>query len=262
MTDYVRTPDGTSIAYDRRGHGPTVILIGGAGQFRAVDPVTGHLADLLGERGWTVVNYDRPGRGDSGGEPPFGLAGEVAAVRALIAAHGGAATLYGSSSGAAIALAAAAADPRAVTRLLLWEAPLGEENDTEGAEFVTDLRKVIAEGDPERTLAFFMQDMPPEWFEGMRRGEHWPLFARMAPTTQADAEALAWTQSQPRRELWRDITAPTFVLLGGEAPPYFRAAADSLVANLANARQVQVPGSGHAWPPAEMASALEPLLTS
>ena len=259
MTDYLTTTDGTSIAYDRRGTGPTVILIGGAGQFRAVDPATRDLTDLLGGRGWTVVNYDRPGRGDSGGGPLFTLAGEVAAVRALIAAHGGAATLYGSSSGAAIALAAAAEVP-GVTRLLLWEAPLGEENGTDGAEFVADLRKVIAEGDPERTLAYFMQDMPPEWFQGMRQGEQWPLFARMAPTTQADAEALAWTQSKPRRELWRDITAPTVVLLGHEAPPFFQAAADSIVANLANARQVEAPGSGHAWAPAEMADALEPLL--
>jgi pimeloyl-ACP methyl ester carboxylesterase len=261
MTDYLTTDDGVRIAYDRRGTGPAVILIGGAGQFRAVDPHTTELTDRLGGLGWTAVHYDRPGRGDSGGEPPFTLAGEVAAVRALIAAHGGAAHLYGSSSGAAIALAVAAEDP-GVRRLLLCEAPLGEENGTDGAEFLETLRPVIAAGDPERTLACFMADMPPEWFRAMRDGAQWPLFARMAPTVQADAEALAWTQSKPRRELWRDVAGPAVVLLGRGAPLFFRVAAASLVANLADAHQVDVPGSGHRWPPAEMAVALDRLLRS
>jgi pimeloyl-ACP methyl ester carboxylesterase len=259
MTDYVKTDDGIRIAYDRRGTGPAVILIGGAGQFRAVDPVTAELTDRLGERGWTVVHYDRPGRGDSGGEPPFTLAGEVAAVRALIAAHGGEATLYGSSSGAAIALAVAAEDT-GVRRLLLWEAPLGEENGSDGADYLAELRTVIAGGDPEAILAHFMADMPAEWFRAMREGEHWPLFARMAPTVQADAEALAWTQSKPRRDLWRSITGPAFVLLGRDAPEFFQAAADSIVANLARAQRVEAPGSGHSWPAGEMADALDRLL--
>ncbi|HET6530527.1 MAG TPA: alpha/beta hydrolase [Actinoplanes sp.] len=262
MTDeYLKTENGMNIAYDRRGTGPVVILIGGAGQFRAVDPATAELTDRLGEHGWTVIHYDRPGRGDSGGDPPFTLAGEVAAVRALIAAHGGQATLYGSSSGAAIALAVAAADP-GVRGLLLWEAPLGEENGTDGADYLAELRPVIAGGDPEAILAHFMADMPPEWFRAMRDGAHWPLFARMAPTVQADAEALAWTQSTPRRDLWRSVTRPVYVLLGRDAPEFFQAAADSLVANLAQARRVEVPGSGHTWPAGEMADALDRLLRS
>ena len=146
-------------------------------------------------------------------------------------------------------------------RLLLWEPPLGEENSADGAEFARELAGVIAEGDPERTLRYFMQDMPPEWFEGMRASDHWPLFARMAPTALADAEALAWTQSEPRGELWQNITVPAFVLLGHDAPQFFHAAADSLVANLADARKCEVPGSGHSWPPDAMSGALIALLT-
>jgi pimeloyl-ACP methyl ester carboxylesterase len=254
MTDYVKTQDGTRIAYDRRGAGPAVILIGGAGQFRAVDPVTRELTEALGARGYTVVDYDRPGRGDSEGTPPYTLAGEIAALRALIAEHG-AATLYGSSSGAAIALAAATELP-GVRRLLLWEVPLGPELGTDGAEFLDGVRREVAGGDPERILGFFMRDMPPEWFEGMRRGPQWPLFARMAPTVAADAEALAWTQSQPRRTLWQGITVPTVVLVGRDAFPFFHDAADSIVAALPNARRATVEGSGHGWAPADMADAL------
>jgi pimeloyl-ACP methyl ester carboxylesterase len=261
MTEFLVTEDGTSIAYDRRGAGPVVILIGGAGQFRAVDPMTGELTGLLGERGFTAVDYDRPGRGDSSGTPPFTLAGEVRAVRALIAAHGGSATLYGSSSGAAIALAAAASIP-GVDRLLLWEAPLGPDGGTEGAEFLADVRKAVAGGDPETILGTFMRDMPPEWFQGMRQGPAWSRFARMAPSVEADAEALAWTQSKPRKELWRPITVPAVVLVGSQAFPFFHDAADSIVANLADARRMTVEGKGHGWAATDMADAIVSCLLS
>jgi pimeloyl-ACP methyl ester carboxylesterase len=83
----------------------------------------------------------------------------------------------------------------------------------------------------------------------------------MAPTVQADAEALAWTQSAPRRELWADVTAPTVVLLGTSAFPFFSDAADSIVAALPDAVRAEVPGSGHGWQPADMAEVLASHLT-
>jgi pimeloyl-ACP methyl ester carboxylesterase len=134
--------------------------------------------------------------------------------------------------------------------------PLGPELGTDGAEFLAGVRQEVAGGDPERILGFFMADMPPEWFEGMRRGPQWPLFARMAPTVAADAEALAWTQSRPRRMLWRGITVPVVVLLGRAAFPFFHDAAESIVAALPNARRATVEGAGHGWAPAAMADAL------
>jgi pimeloyl-ACP methyl ester carboxylesterase len=255
MTQYVETADGVRIAYDREGSGQPLILIGGAGQFRQVDPTTTALTAELAARGFDVVHYDRPGRGDSTGEPPFTLAGEVAAVRALVEEVGGRAALYGSSSGGAIALAAAARIP-GVTQLVLWEVPLGEEGGSDGAEFFAGIRELVGSGDREETLRRFMEGMPPEWFEAMRTGPHWPAFERMAPTVHADAEVLAWTQSAPRRELWADVTAPTVVLLGTSAFPFFSDAADSIVAALPDAVRAEVPGADHGWQPADMAEVL------
>jgi pimeloyl-ACP methyl ester carboxylesterase len=255
MAQYVQTADGVRIAYDREGGGQPLILIGGAGQFRQVDPVTSALTTELAARGFDVVHYDRPGRGDSGGEPPFTLAGEVAAIRALVEVVGGRAALYGSSSGGAIALAAAARIP-GVTQLVLWEVPLGEEGGSDGAKFLAGIRTIVESGDREETLRQFMDGMPPEWFEEMRTGPHWPAYERMAPTVQADAEALAWTQSAPRRELWADVTAPTVVLLGTSAFPFFCDAADSIVAALPDAERAEVPGADHGWQPADMADVL------
>jgi pimeloyl-ACP methyl ester carboxylesterase len=255
MTEFVETADGVRIAYDREGSGQPLILVGGAGQFRAVDQATQALTTELASRGFDVVHHDRPGRGDSGGEPPFTLAGEVAALRALVELLGGRASLYGSSSGGAIALAAAAEIP-GVERLVLWEVPLGDEGGPDGAEFLAEIEQRVASGNREETLRRFMDGMPPEWFEGIRNGPQWPFYERMAPTVQADAEALAWTQAAPRKELWAGITTPTVVLLGTTAFPFFSDAADSIVASLAHAERAEVPGANHGWQPADMADAI------
>lgn len=252
MPESVQTADGVEIVYDREGSGQPLILIGGAGQFRAVDPPTRALTTELAARGLDVVHYDRPGRGDSTGDPPFTLAGEVTALRALVEAVGGHAALYGSSSGGLVALAAAAAIP-GVGRLVLWEVPLGEEEGSDGAELLAAVKERVEAGDREGALRRFMAGMPPEWFEGMRRGPHWPLFERMAPSVQADAEALAWSQSAPRAQLWSGITAPTVVLVGTTAFPFFSVAADSIVGALPHAERAEVVGAGHRWEPGDLA---------
>lgn len=255
MTEYVKTAGGVEIGYDREGEGPAIVLVGGAMQMRAADESTRRLTTELAARGLTAVHYDRPGRGDSHGEAPFTLAGEVAALEALVTEHGGSALVYGSSSGAAIALAAACTLD-GIVGLVLWEPPFSDELGGDGDAFLQELRAVIAQGDGEATVRFFMRGMPPEWFEGMRKGPDWPLLERAAPSLEADAEALAWTQSAPRRELWSRVRIPTVVLLGESAFPLFEAAADSVVGSVAGATTVRIPGSGHGWEPGDLADAI------
>ncbi|MGY1751766.1 alpha/beta fold hydrolase [Blastococcus sp. SYSU D01042] len=255
MTEYALAADGTRIAYDREGAGQPLVLIGGAGQFRAVDADTRLLTGELARRGFDVVHHDRPGRGDSGGEPPFGLAREVAAVRALLDLVGGRAWLYGSSSGGAIALAAAA-ELDGVERLFLWEVPLGPECGADGPAYLSAVRDLVAAGDREAVWRLYTDGMPPQWFRDMRDGPRWPLYERMAPTLEADAEALAWTQSAPRSRLWAGITAPAVVLVGTGTFAFMHDAADALVAALPAAERVHLPGSGHRWQVSDLADRL------
>ena len=248
------TPVGP-IAYDREGSGPPVVLVAGAFQFRGFDPDTRELAAELGRRGLTAVNYDRPGRGDSPGEPPFTLAGEVAVLRAF-AAELGPVALYGSSSGAAISLAAAAAGVP-VTRLVLWEAPVGDDAADSAAADLAGLRAELATGDAERAVLYFMKDMPAEWREGARQGPAWPTMCALAPSLEPDVESIAWTQSGPsRRELLAGVTAPTLVLLGERTLPMFPPAADALAAALPDARQARVAAADHRWELPALADAL------
>jgi pimeloyl-ACP methyl ester carboxylesterase len=167
MTEFVTSADGTRIAFDIEGEGPAVILIAGAMQFRAFDPTTVELAHQLASRGFTVVNYDRRGRGESGSENAGVLDREVEDVAALVERVGGRAALYGSSSGSAIALWAAQAGVGA-TRLALWEPPLTLEGEGDGGEFYRGLRARVEAGDNDGAVEYFMRDMPPEWLAGSK----------------------------------------------------------------------------------------------
>ena len=91
--------DGTTIAFDLLGDGPPVILVCGGSTDRTANAP---LADLLAEQ-FTVFNYDRRGRGDSGNTAPYAVEREVEDLDAVIAAAGGSASVYGTSSGGALA---------------------------------------------------------------------------------------------------------------------------------------------------------------
>src|SRR5262245_33409005 len=103
----VTSADGTAIAYETTGHGPALILVDGAMCYRDAGPMR-PLAALLNER-FTVHLYDRRGRGESTDTQPYAVVREVEDVRALIEAAGRQAYVYGISSGAALAMRAAAA---------------------------------------------------------------------------------------------------------------------------------------------------------
>src|SRR6266853_369208 len=84
--------DGTTIAYDMIGGGPAVILVAGAFSYRKY-PASVQLADLLAQH-FTVFNYDRRGRGDSGDTKPYAVEREIEDIQALIDEAGGSAYLY------------------------------------------------------------------------------------------------------------------------------------------------------------------------
>jgi pimeloyl-ACP methyl ester carboxylesterase len=259
MTEYATSSDGTRIAFDRYGSGPAVIFVPAAIQFRALSPQTGELANSLADQGFTVVVYDRRGRGETAAAGPFTLAAELADLRALIGAVGGRAGLVGNSSGGAIALAAASAG-LPVTALALWEVPLDDELGSEGAEFLTGLRERVEAGDQVGTIEFYMRDMPPEWLERAKRSPVWPVMASISPTLIPDAEALAWTQSAPHKDLFGSIGVPVLAMYGTEALPLFPRAAEAVVAAVPDGRMATVAGREHGWDVKEMTTALADFL--
>ena len=118
MAFRVTSNDGTTIAYDRKGSGPAVVLVGGGLDDGAENaPLVPALAEHF-----TVYNYARRGRGASGFTEPYAVEREIEDLDALIAEAGGSAHLFGASSGGALALEAAAAGS-AIDTIAVWEVP-------------------------------------------------------------------------------------------------------------------------------------------
>src|SRR5215472_8584973 len=122
----VQSADGTIIAFDQLGKGPALILVGGALEQRALNSETAQLAPLLAEH-FTVLHYDRRGRGDSTNMQPYAVEREIEDIDALITEAGGSAFLFGISSGAALALEAAIKLGDKVKKLAMYEAPYNDD---------------------------------------------------------------------------------------------------------------------------------------
>jgi alpha-beta hydrolase superfamily lysophospholipase len=98
-------------------------------------------------KNFTVLNYDCRGRGDSGDTQPYAVEREIEDIKALIDQAGGSAALYGTSSGATLALKAAAGG-LGISKLVLWEPNFLVDNSRPAlpTDYVTHLNELVATG--------------------------------------------------------------------------------------------------------------------
>jgi pimeloyl-ACP methyl ester carboxylesterase len=149
------------------------------------------LAEQLAQR-FSVINYDRRGRGGSGDTAPYAVEREIEDLGALITEAEGTASIYGHSSGAGLALNAVASG-LPITRLVLHEPPYGpdDEESTRGArELAENVRAALAENRRAEAIELFFtaSGMPPEMVEGMSSD---PKMLAVAPTMPYDFEVRA-----------------------------------------------------------------------
>ncbi|MGH2602517.1 MAG: alpha/beta fold hydrolase, partial [Dehalococcoidia bacterium] len=188
-TPSVTSKDGTSIAFDRLGNGPAVVLVGGIlGDRSQQAPV----AELLAAR-FTVFNYDRRGRGESGDTPPYAVAREFEDLEAVIDAAGGSAMVYGTSGCAILALEAAAHGRASkIAKLALWEPPyiIAGSRPPPPRDYQAQLRELLSQGRRGDMVELFMTQavgMPAEIVGQMRSAPWWPAQEALAPTLIYDA---------------------------------------------------------------------------
>jgi pimeloyl-ACP methyl ester carboxylesterase len=251
--------DGTSLAFDRLGSGPPVVLVCGGSVDRMADAA---IAQELASD-FTVFNYDRRGRGDSGDTPPYAIEREVEDVDAVIGAAGGSAFLWGSSSGAVLAMIAAAGGVPA-TKLALWEPPfILDENARPPADQVEQYERMIAEGRRGDAAEYFMSKvvgMPPEFVTGARSQPWWGKTEALAHTLAYDARIMG-DYSLPI-ERAASVKVPTAVFAGGADMPWMRDTAAALADALPNGEVRVLDGQGHDVDPAVLAPALEEFFLS
>jgi pimeloyl-ACP methyl ester carboxylesterase len=225
----VRSRDGTQIAYDRLGGGEPIVLVSGASTSRAVHS---ELAKSLASD-FTVLNYDRRGRGDSGDTLPYSVQREIEDIGAVITAAGQSAAVFGNSSGAVLALRAAAAG-LPITRLALWEPPFFVDPDAprRQQEYVSKLTRLLAAGRRGDAMALFMSTvgLPQEMIAGMRRSPAWPDMEAVAHTLAYDAAVMG--DSTVPTTLISSVKVPTLILTGGNSGAWADSAARALTATM------------------------------
>jgi pimeloyl-ACP methyl ester carboxylesterase len=232
----VTSRDGTRITFDRSGLGPTLILVVGAFNDRATGAP---LARAL-ERHFAVFNYDRRGRGESGDTVPYAIEREIEDLDALIAEGGSSAVVFGYSSGAILALRAAARG-LAISHLALYDPP---PTGGKAAEIAPQLAALIAEdrrGDAVELFQIEAVGLPPAVVAQMRTAPFRPGLEKSAHTLVYDSQILAAFPAG----LLAAIAVPTLVINGEHSHPVLRQAAQSLADALPQGRHHTLSGQGH-----------------
>ncbi len=257
----VISKDGTTIAFDKNGNGPALILVGGSFEQRAMDSETSQLAaQPLLSRHFTVFHYDRRGRGDSTDTQPYAVEREVEDIEALIDEAGESAFLSGISSGGALAMEAAIKLGKKVKKLAMYEAPYNFRDGDTGNElkkFRENFRQAMAAGRRGDAVGHFliMLGMPAEQLDEMRQLPMWPMWEAIAPTFHYDAALMGDDGSIPTERAAR-ITAPALLMNGGASSPSMYITAKTLANAIPNGQHLTLDGQTHVV----SADALAPVL--
>jgi pimeloyl-ACP methyl ester carboxylesterase len=253
----VASKDGTPIAVEITGSGPAIVLVSGGSVDRGSN--AGLAAVLASD--FTVYNYDRRGRGDSGDTAPYAVELEIEDIAAVIDAAGGHGHLYGSSSGAGLALEAAAAGA-SVDRLVLWEPPYNlDPAGRPPADSVAQLDRMIGEGRRGDAAEFFMTRMvrlPAEFAAYARTQPWWAAQEALAHTLAYDARVMG-DYSVPTATAAK-VACPTIILTGGGSFPFFRPTAEALAAAMPDARTAVLDGQEHNVDPTVLGPAIAEFL--
>ncbi|WP_194927264.1 alpha/beta fold hydrolase [Catenulispora pinisilvae] len=249
QTAHIKSQDGATLAVDTVGEGPVVILVGGA--FNDRGTVAGVAAELAPR--FTVVTYDRRGRGEStdpvreaGGG--FDVQNEIDDLAAVIENVGGRAHLFGHSSGGILVLEAALRG-LPVDSVAVYESPFRADPDLPHppADFLNRITALADQGDRDGAASLFLGEaigLPPEIVSGMKHGPVWDFFLDKALTLPYDV-AFARPSELVDRDRLATLRLPVLAVYGDQTPPGLMAGAKVVADSVPGARLVVLPGQDH-----------------
>lgn len=248
-TRFATSADGTRIAYEVHGSGPALVLVDGALCQRSMGPARS-LAEQLAPS-FAVHAYDRRGRGESGpGETTYAVEREIEDLAAVIGAAGGHGHVFGSSSGAALALAAAQSGVR-IDRLALYEAPfiVDDSHAPHDPGLPARMRSLVDQGRRGDAVRLFLRTVgaPGPMIAVMRLLPVWKKLTGVAHTLPHDLTiVIDRQQGRPLPEgLYDAVAAPTLVIAGGKSPEYLRNAQAAVAGAVPDGRVETLPGQTH-----------------
>ncbi|MCW5806074.1 MAG: alpha/beta fold hydrolase [Deltaproteobacteria bacterium] len=239
------------IAFDRLGAGSPVILVLGAFNTRTEGAP---LAAALAAR-HTVLNYDRRGRGGSGDAATYAVEREIEDLASLIRHAGGEAAVFGFSSGAALALAAAA-HGLAITRLALFDLPL-HVGAPEGPDHAAALDELVRGGRRGEAVEYFQRrvvGLPEPLVAQLRTAPFRAALEAMAHTLVYDM-TIVGDGTLPLDRV-RAVRCPLLAIAAAGAPPFMRATAEAVARTAPDGRALILDGATHDLAPSLLAPPL------
>ncbi|WP_165068306.1 alpha/beta fold hydrolase [Marisediminicola senii] len=238
--DTVTSADGTSIAFERTGSGPVVVIVNGA-MSTAADAAD--LAAALVGTGLSAIAYDRRGRGSSGDVKGSTPDREVEDLAAVIDVAGDDAAIFGHSSGAVLALLATSVGVPS-SALFLSEPPFRFGVHEPAPDLATRLQDHVDRGEPEEALMTFQRDavgLPEEMIEQIRTSG---VLASLVPLAQSTVyDTLLTSQVSTPTPAMLGVAQPVTVMRGEQTFAVLVAAADRLASAIDHAELVVVPES-------------------
>jgi pimeloyl-ACP methyl ester carboxylesterase len=251
--DTVTSADGVTIAYERVGSGPALVVVNGALSTRETGAP---LAPLL-EADFTVYRYDRRGRGDSADSADsdaYTPEREIEDLAALVTAIGEAPFVFGQSSGAALSLEAAASGVP-VRGLVVNEPPYVPGPPTT-AQTASELAALAADGRRDEAVERFLQGtgLPEAMIEQTQASPAWPSLLMLAHTLAYDVRLL--NEGVVPADRLSAIACPVLGTTGGLSPPWAAAAVRAVAEAVGDGEWRVLEGQAHNVAPDVLASVL------
>jgi pimeloyl-ACP methyl ester carboxylesterase len=251
----VVSKDGTELAYDTYGSGPVLVLVAGAftDRSRYVDD-----AKALSST-FTVVNYDRRGRGDSGDTLPYAVEREWEDLEAIRSATDAQYACAYSSGSMVLLRAGLAFEKQAV-----MEPPFRVDGAPPAPHrYIERLQEFVDAGNPGGAAELFMVEavgQPKEVVDQIRQTPMWAGMEAIAHTLVYDG--LQMGDSAVPRELLASIDVPTLAMYSNASPDWMKEAARQAAAALRHGTVEGHDGTFHTLPPETMARVLTGYLLS
>jgi pimeloyl-ACP methyl ester carboxylesterase len=241
----VTSKDGTVIAYEQIGQGPVIVLVDGAFCNKTFGPMP-TLAPLLAPH-FTVISYDRRGRGDSTDTKPYAVEREIEDLQALLSATGGTASVFGMSSGAVLALHAAAKGLN-IKKLAMYEPPfmIDEPAGSRRMNHEPELTRLINENRRSEAVKHYLVTiigMPSFFYYVMRLLPMWSKMKAIANSLPYDA-AIMGDFSLPAK-IVKAVNVPSIAIVGEKSPALLQKSVKAVTDTLPNAKQALLKGQNH-----------------
>jgi pimeloyl-ACP methyl ester carboxylesterase len=243
--------DGTRIAYDVFGSGPVLIYITGAICHRNFKPVLDDAKIFAKE--FSVITYDRRGRGDSGDHPQYSLEKEIDDINALINScsalidlYNGKVNIYGHSSGAILAMEAAIRLPSKIDKVFIYDPPYTHD-EIDKAKYGLLREKVnqlISKKDYSAAIRNFLAGigMPQFFVFCLPIMPGWKKLKALAPTLSYDMDM---TKDFPPLEHLAEIKVPIKIVYGEKSPDSIQSVSKMITKAVNTAHLLELPQQDH-----------------